>query len=101
MTKGSDSSDPSNDGAVFLTIWLGGCGTVLAAALFAFSPAEVIDTKDPDALSKIPTNCARVQKRGALASASEAIRFQTSGEGGSSKERSKAGVKRGWDTQTS
>ena len=48
-----------------------------------------------------PTNCARVQKQGVLASASAAIRFQTSGEGGSSKERSKAGVKHAWDTQTS
>jgi hypothetical protein len=43
----------------FLAILFGGCGTGLAAALFAFSPAEVIDTKDLDALSKIVEMLAR------------------------------------------
>jgi hypothetical protein len=52
MTKGSDSSGPANDGAVFSRY-----GSVDVALvwplLFAFSQAEVIDTKDLDALSKI------------------------------------------------
>jgi hypothetical protein len=36
---------------VIFAIWIGGYGTGLATALFAFA-GEVIDTKDLDALSK-------------------------------------------------
>jgi|HubBroStandDraft_3_1064219.scaffolds.fasta_scaffold2644968_1 hypothetical protein len=43
----------------FLAILFGGCSAGLATAIFAFSPAKVIDTKDLDALSKIVEMLAR------------------------------------------